>query len=102
MSRGVSNENKRLGMSVQETYDKLDQLDRLKVAYENERTERIALESAINKSIDRIVTTSVTYNRVGMAGETLCDKLEFLSKSAGLLEAAIIIREALADAKKGD
>lgn len=95
---GVSKENKRLGMSVQEIYDALDQLDRLKEAYKEKQDEYAKIKTAIDKTEDYIFRTSETYRRVANSSDDCRDKLEFLGKSSGLIEAWMILRKYL----KGD
>ncbi len=95
MSRGVSKENRRLGMSVQEIYDALDQLDRLKEAYTEKQAEYASLKTAIDKTEDYIFRTSETYRRVANSSDDYRDKLEFLGKSSGLIEAWMVLRKNL-------
>lgn len=98
MEQSIIKQNRRLGMSVQEIYDKLDQLDRLKKAYADKQAECEGLHLAIMKSIGYNFTTSETYRRVASLSDNNLDKLEFLGKAAGLLEASRVLR----DYVKGD
>lgn len=85
----------RNGMSVKEIYDSLDQLDRLKEAFKKEQEERMRLERVINKAVSEMVSTGMTYTRIAAEApeHDACTKLEFSSKSSGLLEGVIILRK---------
>lgn len=88
----------RNGMSVQEVYDALDQLERLKEAYEKQRQEYLKLQTAVARADWYFDKTAETYKRVADSAETFEDELEFLSKASGLLEARQILHRYL----KGD
>ena len=95
---GVTKEKRRLGMSVQEVYDALEQLDRLKEAYKEKQEEYMKIKTVLDKTEDYIFRTSETYRRVANSSDDYRDKLEFLGKSSGLIEAWMVLRKHL----KGD
>lgn len=88
----------RNGMSVQEVYDALDQLDRLKEAFERQRQEHLKLQTAVARAEWYLGKTAKTYKQVSDSAESFEDQLEFLAKASGLLEARQILHRYL----KGD
>ena len=91
----------RNGMSVKEIYDKLDQLDRLKVTYEKEQDTRLELENIIIHLAHTILRTSRRYNDIAAA----CleerrheDASEFAYRSKGLIECGQVLVQYLTDA----
>ena len=91
----------RNGMSVQEIYDALDQLDRLIKAYDEERNKNISLKTELNDICWTIDRTIRQYTNLADDPETqLQDRIEFKGRAKGLFEAKQIIRNILD--KKGD
>lgn len=90
---GVSEGKPRLGMSVQEVYDKLDQCERMERALEKKRAECDNLHMAIFKSISYNSSTAETYKRVASLCDNDVEKAEFLGKAAGLLEASRMLKK---------
>ena len=83
----------RNGMSVQEIYEKLDQFDRLKEAYDKELEGRMKLERYIQDVIQHIERTMNDYKRISLDHKTSYeDKCEFRNRYNGLLEALVIMK----------
>lgn len=88
----------RNGMSVQEVYDALDQLERLKEAYEKQRQEHLKLQSVVARADLYMNKIEEIYKRLSDSADSFEDQLEFLAKAYGLFEARQILHRYL----KGD
>ena len=83
----------RNGMSVKEIYEALDERDRLKNALQKEREANSKLMGAINKALNYIDKTADDYKTIAYTPNIAkADKIEFLGKASGLVEAWLIIK----------
>lgn len=83
----------RNGMSVKEIYDALDERDRLKNALQKEREANAKRMGAINKALNYISKSANDYEAIAYTPNiTKADKIEFLGKASGLVEAWLIIK----------
>lgn len=93
MTAGESEVGMRNGMSVKEIYEALDERDRLKNALQKELESNAKLIGAINKALNYIDKCADDYKTIAYTPNiTKADKIEFLGKSSGLVEAWLIIK----------
>ena len=75
------------GMSVKEIYEALEHRERLIEAYKEKQEECQKLKDAFHKSTDYIFEIAMQYYDTAHAADDLADRLDFLSRSSGMLEA---------------